>query len=221
MSVLGIIPAAGRGSRWGGYFKELLPTGDKEWLLDRTIHSMKKAGASKICIVTSPEKITTHVTHIKKQHDGIFYVIQKGEDDIWSAVIEALPFSEDYNLFAMPDTYFPLDAFSNTLFDTHIDFYLGVFTTKTPERFGVLIDDHIEDKSSTLPGETSYTAWGTLLWTRRVAEFWMEQSTKSYTDAINEAMDEFRWGTFQMEFYRDMAKWEDYASFIEGEGKTS
>jgi hypothetical protein len=218
MSVLGVVPVAGKGSRWGGYYKELLPTADGEWFLDRTINSMKAAGADKICVVTSVEKITTHVTHIKQKYDGVFYVIQQGDNDIWSAMKESLLFAGDYNLFAMPDTYFPKDTFSNAIDefneDFQADFYLGIHETNHPERFGVIINDAVENKSTALPKGVTYTAWGTLLWTRQVAEFWMEHPPESYTGAINAAMAKFRWGTFPMAYYLDMARWEDYGNFI-------
>ncbi len=216
MSVLGVIPAAGKGSRWGGYYKELLPTGKGEWFLDRTISSMKEAGADKICVVTTVEKMTTHATHIRQKYDGVFYVIQRENEDIWSAMKESLLFAEDFNLFAMPDTYFPRDVFSKRAFDTFVDFYLGVHETNHPERFGVIINDAVENKSTTLPTEVTYSAWGTLLWTKQVAKFWMEHPPSSYTGAINAAMAEFRWGTFKMEYYYDIARWEDYESFIRG-----
>ncbi|MCK5609464.1 hypothetical protein KAR91_46755 [Candidatus Pacearchaeota archaeon] len=218
MSVLGVIPVAGKGSRWGGYYKELLPTGDGEWFLDRTISSMKEAGADKICVVTTIEKMTTHATHIKEKYDGVFYVIQREHTDIWGAMKESLPFATSINLFAMPDTYFPKDTFSDAVDDFNedfqIDFYLGMHETNHPERFGVIVNDVIKNKSTTLPKGATYTAWGTLLWTRQVAEFWMARPPSSYTDAINAAMAEFRWGTFPMAYYLDMARWEDYGNFI-------
>lgn len=218
MSITGVIPVAGKGSRWGGYYKELLPTGKDEWFLDRTISSMKEAGADKICVVTAIEKMTTHATHIKEKYDGVFYVIQRESTDIWGAMKESLPFATLINLFAMPDTYFPKDTFSDAVDDFNenfeTDFYLGIHETYNPERFGVIVNDVVKNKSTTLPKDVAYPAWGTLLWTRRVAEFWMGRPQASYTDAINSAMAEFRWGLFEMEYYYDMARWEDYNDFI-------
>jgi len=219
VNILGIVPVAGEGSRWGGYFKELLPCGNREWLLDRTIKSMKCGGAQKICVITSISKITTHISHIGEKNEGIFYVIQRGKNDIWSAIAESLPFAEDLNLFAMPDTYFPILTFDRS-FVIHkngklVDFHIGTLETKNPERFGVIIDGKIVNKSKDLPRGRIYSAWGTLVWTRKVAEFWLENSPQSYTDAINSAMDKFNWKSYRMEYYYDMAEWKDYRRFIE------
>ena len=56
MSILGIVPSAGEGTRWGGYFKELLPIG-YDTLLDRSISAMFAGGADKIVIVSKPDKL--------------------------------------------------------------------------------------------------------------------------------------------------------------------
>jgi dTDP-glucose pyrophosphorylase len=218
VTITGIIPAAGSGSRWGGFYKEFLPVGNGEWLINRNINAMKLGGADKIVVISSPEKISAHVSHITPKHDDISYVIQKGEKDIYSAIESALFLSGDWNLFAMPDTYYPLDIFSRVfkMYPMSIkhdyDFILGLFPTTNPERFGILKDGEIINKQELPP--SLYNAWGTIVWSRRVAEFWKRTTPKSYTFAFNNAMKTFRWNIAVMDYYYDMATWEDYREFI-------
>jgi hypothetical protein len=213
MSVLGVIPVAGKGSRWGGYYKELLPSGNREWLLDRTIKSMKVGGADKICIVTNQSKISTHVSHINSKYENIFYVIQKEKKDIWGAMLASLSYSEDINLFAMPDTYFPINCFDRE-YSLNKDFWIGTHKTKFPERFGILLEDKVINKSKSLPKNREYMAWGSLVWSSSVSLFWMQEQPDTYTQAINMALSRFDYGTFDMGYYNDMATWEDYQIFL-------
>jgi len=216
MEILGVVPVAGKGSRWGGYFKELLPVGNGEWLLDRTIGAMMKGGANKICVITTPEKISTHIAHINSKYSGIFYVTQKEKKDIWGAMKESLIFAGELNLFAMPDTYFPSELFvrqfRKTTYGRKPQFFIGVHKTTMPERFGVLLENKVVNKQKLSDG--TYDAWGTLVWTKEVAKFWIENPPETYTEAINSAMKEFEWETFAMEYYKDMATWKDYTEFI-------
>lgn len=215
MSILGIIPAAGEGKRWGGYFKELLPIG-YDTLLDRSISAMFAGGADKIAIVSKPDKITTHAKHLSKRNaDNIFFAIQNYMPELYGAVDAALPFSEDLNYFCMPDTYFPETAFKRDF--SKADFHLGLFETTTPERFGVLYRGKVFDKQRGPKGV--YEAWGVLVWSRKVSEFWYEIEPKNYTYAINLAMENFNWDTFELDYYYDMASWKDYEEFIKN-GKT-
>jgi dTDP-glucose pyrophosphorylase len=212
MNILGVIPAAGEGSRWGGYYKELLPIGNRGWMLDRIITCMNNA--QNILIVSSKNKINAHVQHLESHgFTNILYTIQRRTDlDIFGAIYESLKIPGDYNLFAMPDTYIPENTFQHH-FDK--DFHVGVFKTTTPERFGVLSSDRTFVNKQNLSGG-QYLAWGTLVWSKRVAEFWRElKPLPDYTEAINLAIQEFGLNTFLMDYYYDLATWADYVEFID------
>jgi dTDP-glucose pyrophosphorylase len=214
MSILGVIPAAGQGSRWGGFYKELLPCGNGDFLINHTIRTMTYGGADSILIVSNPTKISTHTTHLSDLGKlPLSYMMQKGENDIYSAIETTLPVAEELNYFAMPDTFLDYTTFTHD-FD-YADFYLGTFTTTTPERFGVLVEDQVVNKSDKLEEKELYDAWGVLVWTKDVADFWLNVEPQDYTDAINKAMKVFTWDTFPLSYYFDMASWEDYRRFLE------
>lgn len=219
MSILGIIPAAGEGSRWGGYFKELLPVKDKT-LIDRSIVAMRMGGAKKIAVVSKPDKIATHSKYLSNRHSRIFYLIQSHKPELFGAVDEALNYAMDYDYtyFAMPDTYFPLFTFQRDF--SHADFHLGLFLTQATERFGVLYNGVVVDKQKFCKvdvfGQT-FSAWGVLIWNKKVSKFWWEKEPKDYTDAINLAMKNFTWDTFYLDYYYDMASWKDYEEFIKSD----
>lgn len=217
MSILGVIPAAGQGSRWGGYYKELLPCGNGNWLINNTIDTMTNGGASDILIVTTSGKIATHARHLEDKflfnQVPISFILQKGKNDIYSAIETTLPLAKDLNYFAMPDTYIDYNAFKYDF--SSADFYLGVFTTDMPERFGVVVDGQVINKNNELEKGKSYDAWGVLVWTKDVAEFWLNVQPENYTDAINKAMEVFTWELFPLSYYYDMATWNDYRRFLE------
>lgn len=214
MSILGVLPAAGQGSRWGGYYKELLPCGDGDWLIDHIIDTMTYGGADEILVVTNTEKISTHATHLRSKFFlPLTYIIQQGKNDIYSAIDTTLPLAKDLNYFAMPDTYIDHNTFKSDF--SYADFYLGVFTTDMPERFGVVVDGQVINKSDELEKGKLYDAWGVLVWTKDVAEFWLNVQPENYTDAINKAIEVFTWDIFPMSYYYDMATWNDYRRFLE------
>ena len=93
------------------------------------------------------------------QNWNIYYAIQQGNKDAWSAIAESLPMYVKWNLYAMPDTYFLTDVFCD---EYNADFIINAFWTTTPEKFGVITDVEILDKKKfTTPG--NYLAWGTLI----------------------------------------------------------
>lgn len=211
MSILGVIPAAGKGSRWGGYYKELLPVGNKKWMIDKTITTMFLGGAEDILVVSNKEKIHTHVQHLEKYgFHRLWYTIQREDKDIYGAIYESLSLAGEYNLFAMPDTFIPDNTFVREFTK---DFYLGIFKTDKPERFGVLTDSgDVVNKDASLKGV--HDAWGTIVWSKEVAEFWKNLDIDTYTTAINLAISTFGLNTFQMDYYFDLATWGDYASLL-------
>lgn len=210
MARLGVIPAAGKGTRWGGFLKELLPVGDSTHLIDHSVRAMQLGGADVVLVVTSVEKISILSRHLGHRHNiPIYYAIQGGDNDIWSAIEESFAWSAQHYLFAMPDTVYPLDAFM------HIPkghFSLGIFETDMPERFGVLWEGQIINKAR-LPCRECQ-AWGLLAWSSECVQMWREEKPRDYTHAINLAIDEYGLSKWPVGYYYDMATWADYADLI-------
>lgn len=215
--MLGVLPCAGEGIRWGKITKELIPIGDNRWLVDNAIESMKYAGVDKICIVTLTSKIQILVEHFKKEKYSdceIFYVIQKKENSMWEAIKESFPYAEDTTLFAMTDTLFNVYSFSNFISaNSQASFALGTFETQIPERFGVLIEGKFHDKPINCAAG-NYLAWGTMIWSKSVVQEWLQQNPSDYTDAINIAINKFGLHMFPLDYYYDFASWSDYEIWI-------
>ena len=214
MNRLGLIPAAGEASRWNGTMKELLPIGEEGSLLSRTIAVMERGAARPTMIVTSPRKATSIFQHLAGRHEGIGYVLQSDKSrDVWGAIRESFAYNPAWTLYAMPDTYVPLDAFYRKMTS---DFMLGVFRTDKAERFGVINAlGTIDDKPERLAG-TKQWAWGVLAWSRRVVDFWKAQDyqIESHTDAFNQAIQKFGCESFKLDYYYDISNWSDYEELI-------
>lgn len=211
---LGIIPAAGKAVRWDGYYKELLPIGNGATLLDRCIISMIDR-TDQIVIITTEEKIGLHA-HYTKKYRGVTFSIQKDDNDIMGAIQAVLPFCHYDNLFAMPDTYYPINIF-NTFLMTY-DLELGVFETREPERFGVLYDGVIINKDPMLKGK-KLKAWGVFSFSKKLATSWIEEDVTDYTRALNVVSihpEKFTVGTVDMEYYYDIQNFHSYFKFLSG-----
>jgi hypothetical protein len=200
---LGIIPAAGKATRFGGVLKEMLPLDEHTALIDTAYNSFKYCGS--VLVVTSLTKLVTLAAHLP---DCTFRIQQDGKD-MWGAIAETLELSGKRNLFAMPDTYFNHDCWGRELAD---DFTLGLFNTDKPERFGMLRGNKIVDKQPGAAGK----AWGVLAWSDRVAEYWFENfnSIETSTQAFNMAMDKFGFSTFDLAYYYDCATMEAYKEIL-------
>src|SRR2546423_1323114 len=124
MSVWGIIPAAGVGSRIQplAFSKELLPVGSRveggverpravsEYIVERMI----AGGAEKLCFVISPGK-SDIVGYFGASYGpaSIAYVVQPGAGGLCDAVFRALPLlgEDDEVVVGLPDTiWFPRDG---------------------------------------------------------------------------------------------------------------
>ncbi|HEX2643994.1 MAG TPA: sugar phosphate nucleotidyltransferase [Thermoanaerobaculia bacterium] len=159
MSVWGIVPAAGLGSRIQplAFSKELLPVGSRidprvdpraggaerpkavsEYLVERMI----LAGARKICVAISPGK-----SDIIEYYGGnvgpadIFYVVQPQPRGLCDALFRAAPLiaPDDQVLIGLPDTvWFPEDGLSQLPAET-LSFLL--FPVARPELFDAVLTD--------------------------------------------------------------------------------
>jgi dTDP-glucose pyrophosphorylase len=150
--VIGIIPAAGAGSRIQplAFSKELLPVGSRfdgkmerpravsEYIVER----MVAAGAERICFVISAGK-----SDIMEYYGGSIgktqacYVVQSNPTGLCDAIFRALPWVRPHEsiVIGLPDTiWFPADALC-ALPDDVLSFLL--FPVKRPEFFDAVITD--------------------------------------------------------------------------------
>ena len=214
MTRLGIIPAAGKAYRFNGVYKELLPCEEGTTFLRRT-YSLLRQYCDAVVLVTNEEKICAHARELGSM---VIYMLQpRGKntigEDIMGAIYQAMTLEAERYYFAMPDTYLPQTAFYNT--DSNVDFQMGVFETYNTERFGILQDDVVLNKRPglSLPAK----AWGVLIWSERVRRFWLEGGPTSYTEAFNLAIKRYGYSTFDLEYYYDIASFEDYKKYLKKE----
>ncbi len=222
--MIGIIPCAGKATRWGGCYKELLPTGENKYLIDCSIDEMYESGVSKFCIVSSQEKISTHVQHFQKEKykdKCIFFVIQKYNQDILGAIKTALPFceKEDFTFFSMPDTLFGRIGFN---INSKADFNLGTFKTTNGNRFGVLNQElfhpcEIINKNKDFEG-IEKTAWGNFVANWKIIQFWYSwaylDTNTTYTDLLNVTLRHFTTNYYSLDYYHDFENWDEYQKWV-------
>lgn len=210
MTKLGIVPAAGKGKRFGGAFKELLPISDTESLLTRTLTFLEDIPTDHNIVITNPWKYAAHAHAVG---DRVELVEQKDySKDAWGAIRASFPYALEMNYYLMPDTYTPARSYYGELPES--DFVMGLFSTVHPERFGVLHDGAICDKSDIFRGSIQM-AWGFVAWSKAVADYWESQDIQSHTQAFNLAMKRFGYTTFHMPFYFDIASMQDYKGLLQ------
>lgn len=210
MTRLGIIPAAGKATRIGGAAKELLPISDSRTLLLRAVEQLESIPVDRTVVVTNQLKIHSHARALQDKQVG--FALQHGTMDAWSAIVDTFPYTGDLNYYLMPDTYQP----STFEPDYKYDITFGVFTTPLPSRFGVLYDGEIIDKSNVFDGSVQ-EAWGTVIWSKRVVEFWQLHiaEIQTHTQAFNMAIKEFGHGVYSIPYYFDIATFADYKRLLE------
>ena len=174
MSVWGLVPAAGMGSRIQplAFSKELLPVGSRvdggterpkavsEYLVER----MLLADATHICMTISPGK-----SDIVEYFGGavgsahVCYVVQPEPQGLCDALFRALPLigAGDQVLVGLPDTvWFPEDGFRR-LGEETLSFLL--FPVEHPELFDAVVTDgdgRVREIQVKRPGATSAWIWG-------------------------------------------------------------
>jgi hypothetical protein len=150
--MLGIVPAAGRGSRIQplGFSKELLPVGSRvEGLVERPcavseylVQRMIGGGADKICFVIGPGKsdILEYYAGGYGETSAVF-VVQPTPAGLCDAIFRAAPLVRDDEpvLIGLPDTvWYPADGFC-ALPDDRLAFLL--FPVDHPEFFDAVVVD--------------------------------------------------------------------------------
>lgn len=210
--ITGIIPAGGQASRFGGHYKELLPCGPDETLLQRTARQMVEVGAEKLILLTSVDKYDMQLNHLRDSghKERLCGVTDYGEG-LGEAIKRSLHACEGKVIFAMPDTY--TDA--PEVVPDGVPMSVGLFTTHEASRFGRvdLKEKWITDKPIGLDG-TPQLAWGTLSWNVEITHAWMaNDKAMDFTDLLNEFMP---WADFyDLSCYYDMGSWDHYVQFIQ------
>lgn len=180
--MLGIIPAAGRGTRIQplGFSKELLPVGSRhgelgerpcavsEYLVERMI----AGGADRICFVIGPGKSDI----LEYYGNGIgrsstVYVVQPRPNGLCDAIFQAVPLLNDKEpvLVGLPDTiWFPVDGYV-ALPDDRLSFLL--FPVEHPEVFDAVVldsDRRVREIQVKRAGADSRWIWGAIKMPGRV-----------------------------------------------------
>lgn len=211
--MLAVIPAAGKASRFGGIYKELLPVGPGKYLLSAAIERAKGLGAEHAIVVSRPHKAEVHSSFLGENPPAIptRIVLQTDNNDLWGAIRTTL-YHRERSVLVMPDTVF---AATSTPPRSPISF--GVFRTHQPERYSVLKNGTIYTKDQHLKGP--HWAWGVVCWSSEVAEYWLSSERKdgpysSYDEAFRRGIQEFGAGGFELEWYEDLGTWASYQRFV-------
>jgi len=196
MSVWGLVPAAGLGSRIQplAFSKELLPVGSRvdgeterpkavsEYLVER----MLLAGATHLCITISPGKsdiVEYYGSGAGPAH--VCYVVQPEPQGLCDALFRAVPLigAGDQVLIGLPDTvWFPEDGFRR-LGEDLLSFLL--FPVRHPELFDAVVtdpDSRVREIQVKQPGAASSWIWGAFRMPGRVLHdlhrLWQERGRR-------------------------------------------
>jgi len=195
MDMIGVIPAAGIGSRMKHLpgSKELIPIGTykREVGEDVTYHPkpvmlylidrMKIAGVQRFLVIVNREKWDL-VKTFGGGHDfgvEIAYLLQEEHLGLPDAISITYPWVRDsFVVFGMPDTIFePDDAFSRVVHmvkDKSSDLILGLFPTIRPQDFGMVRfdEEHNYMHSIDKPEECDLRfMWGISCWTPAFSKY--------------------------------------------------
>jgi glucose-1-phosphate thymidylyltransferase len=172
--MLGIVPAAGRGSRIQplGFSKELLPVGSRidgqterpcavsEYLVRR----MVRAGVDKICfIIGSGKSDILEYYAAGYEAAAALFVVQPNPVGLCDAIFRAAPLvsPDETVLVGLPDTiWFPEDGFCR-LPDDKLSFLL--FPVEQPEFFDAVVldqDDRVVEIQVKQQGAATKWIWG-------------------------------------------------------------
>jgi hypothetical protein len=92
------------------------------------------------------------------------------------------------------------------------DFSLGLFDTNMPERFGVLHGGKVINKDSTM--ESPAKAWGAIVFSKKVRDYWLTCHIMDYTHALNLAILAFGLETWELAYYHDISCMHDYMDLV-------
>ncbi len=187
-TLVGIIPAGGRGSRLAPYPgpKELFPIGWQPYAVNGQVHrrpkvvsqyvieSMIHAGVTRLFVIVGEHKydILRYYGSGERFGASISYLYQEEPSGMVHAIDLAYPWVQGARvLFGMPDSIVhPADAFSRLLSEHRghpADLTLGLFTTNRPEKFG-MVDVDATGRVTAHVDKPTQTAlrlmWGFAVW---------------------------------------------------------
>ena len=193
-TLIGIIPAGGRGSRLAPYPgpKELFPVGWQPYVVNGKVHrrpkvisqylleNMVRAGADRILMVVGEHKydLLRYYGSGLRFHTSISYLFQEQPRGMVHAIDMAYPWAQGARvMLGMPDTIMhPDDAFCHLLAEHEsraADLTLGLFTTNRPEQFGMvdvnrdgLVIAHVDKPRHT----RFHLMWGCAVWEPQFTE---------------------------------------------------
>lgn len=192
--IIGVIPAAGRGSRLAPYpgSKELFPIGYQDYDVDGQtqkrpkavsqylIENMISAGIKRLFCIIGDGKwdIPKYYGDGSRFGVTISYLYQEKLAGMPQAINLIRPWINDEDImFGMPDTIIEpknvfqrLNAFHQ---ETSADLTLGLFETSTPQKFGMVELDSEKNVVSTIdkPATTDLTSmWGCACWSRKFGD---------------------------------------------------
>jgi glucose-1-phosphate thymidylyltransferase len=187
-NIVGIIPAAGKGSRLAPFPcpKELFPVGYQDYIIDGQkqkrpkvvsqylLDNIIRAGAQRIVFIVGDGKhdLMRYYGDGSRFSVDICYLYQEVLSGMPGALALAKPWIDDATVvFGMPDTIIePFDAFEQMLSyhqQTNAELTLGLFTTDNPSKFGMVATDEENNVVYTIdkPKETDLTnMWGCACW---------------------------------------------------------
>lgn len=206
-SKVGIIPAAGKASRFNGNFKELLPAPDGRPLIAHAVERL--SFCDEVFVVTSLEKYPIHKMALG---ESVHYVPQTGHE-LWGAMRSGYRAVDSaFYFMTMPDTYTSPDAFKPCLSTIHLsDFGMGLFTTNEPQRFGTVHNGYVCDKNPNVP--VPARAWGVLAWSQKTACLWESLVLENYTRAINYGLG-INYCVWSIPYYYDCGDIDSYIDFL-------
>lgn len=192
--IIGIIPAAGKGSRLSPFPcpKELFPIGYQDFMVNGGIQKRPKvisqylveniidAGAQKLIFILGEDKydIMRYYSDGSRFNVDIAYVFQEKLKGMPYAINIAKNWvNDEIVLFGMPDTIIePRNAFHALLSqfnETSADLTLGLFATENPSKFG-MVDIEPTGKVLSIIDKPKHTSlkymWGCACWSHRFTE---------------------------------------------------
>jgi glucose-1-phosphate thymidylyltransferase len=192
--LIGLIPAAGRGSRLAPFPcpKELFPVGYQDYQVNGTnqrrpkvisqylIEHIIEAGAEKLMIIISEGKgdIMKYYGDGSKFSSDIAYLFQEELNGMPNALNLANKWiGESTVLFGMPDTIIEPDNLFKSMLQYHdahnADLTLGLFPTNYPSKFGMVSTDEDNNVLFTIDkpriSDLKYM-WGCAIWSSKFSE---------------------------------------------------
>lgn len=188
--IVGIIPAAGRGSRLAPFPcpKELFPVGYQDYMVNGSIQRRPKvisqylieniieAGAEKLMIIVSEGKgdIMKYYGDGSRFTCDIAYLYQEELNGMPNALNLAHKWIGDSTvLFGMPDTIIEPGNVFKSMLEFHdensADLTLGLFPTNYPSKFGMVSTDEENNIIYTIdkpPISKLKYMWGCAIWSR-------------------------------------------------------